>query len=38
MPEIPCCNTHAPTLALAERAAEIVLGMGLAAEAQPSAR
>ena len=38
MPEIPCCNTHAPTLALAERAAEIVLGMGLAAEAQPPAR
>ncbi len=38
MPEIPCCNTHAPTLALAERAAEIIMGMGLASEAQPSAR
>jgi choline dehydrogenase len=24
MPEVHCCNTHAPTLALAERAAEIV--------------
>jgi len=38
MPEIPCCNTHAPTLALAERAAEIIAGMGLAADAQPSER
>ena len=38
MPEIPCCNTHAPTLSLAERAAEIITGMGLAAETQPSAR
>lgn len=38
MPEITCCNTHAPTLALAERAAEIILAMGLASEAQPSAR
>ena len=28
MPEITCCNTHAPTLALAERAAEIILGHG----------
>lgn len=26
IPVAPCCNTHAPTLALAERAAEIVLG------------
>jgi choline dehydrogenase len=25
MPEVPCCNTHAPTLSLAERAAELVL-------------
>jgi choline dehydrogenase-like flavoprotein len=25
MPEVNCCNTHAPTLALAERAAEIML-------------
>ncbi len=25
MPEITCCNTHAPTLSLAERAAEIIL-------------
>jgi len=25
MPVIPCCNTNAPTLALAERAAEVVL-------------
>jgi choline dehydrogenase len=25
MPEVNCCNTHAPTLALAERAAEIIL-------------
>ena len=25
MPEVTCCNTHAPTLALAERAAELVL-------------
>jgi len=25
MPTIPCCNTHAPTLSLAERAADIVL-------------
>ncbi|MPZ38114.1 MAG: NAD(P)-binding protein [Rhizobiales bacterium] len=25
MPVIPCCNTHAPTLSLAERAAELVL-------------
>ena len=28
MPEIPCCNTHAPTLALAERAAEMHHGNG----------
>jgi choline dehydrogenase len=35
MPEIPCCNTHAPTLSLAERAAEMLTGMGLAADAQP---
>jgi choline dehydrogenase len=25
MPMIPCCNTNAPTLSLAERAADIVL-------------
>jgi choline dehydrogenase len=25
MPEVNCCNTHAPVLALAERAAEIIL-------------
>jgi choline dehydrogenase len=25
MPEVVCCNTHAPTLALAERAAELLL-------------
>lgn len=25
MPEVTCCNTHAPTLALAERGAELVL-------------
>ena len=25
MPEVTCCNTHAPTLSLAERAAELVL-------------
>jgi choline dehydrogenase len=25
IPEVNCCNTHAPTLALAERAAEIIL-------------
>jgi choline dehydrogenase len=25
MPAIPCCNTNAPTLSLAERAADIVL-------------
>ena len=25
MPEVTCCNTHAPTLTLAERAAELVL-------------
>jgi choline dehydrogenase len=24
MPEVNCCNTHAPVLALAERAAEII--------------
>jgi len=35
MPEITCCNTHAPTLSLAERAAEMLTGMGLAADAQP---
>ena len=29
MPEIPCCNTNAPMLALAERAAEIVREQGL---------
>jgi choline dehydrogenase len=28
MPEVNCCNTHAPTLALAERAAEIVREQG----------
>jgi choline dehydrogenase len=28
MPEVNCCNTHAPTLALAERAAEIIRGQG----------
>jgi choline dehydrogenase len=38
MPEIPCCNTHAPTLSLAERAAEIVLASGPVAGAQPSPR
>ena len=35
MPEITCCNTHAPTLALAERAAEIILTAGPSAEALP---
>jgi hypothetical protein len=24
MPVIPCCNTNAPTISLAERAAEVV--------------
>lgn len=38
MPVIPCCNTHAPTLALAERAAEVLLAAGATAEAQPAAR
>jgi len=33
MPEITCCNTNAPTIALAERAAEIVLAAGPVAEA-----
>jgi choline dehydrogenase len=33
MPEITCCNTNAPTITLAERAAEIVLGSGPVAEA-----
>jgi choline dehydrogenase len=28
MPEVHCCNTHAPTLALAERAAEIIREQG----------
>ena len=28
MPVIPCCNTNAPTLSLAERAAELVLAAG----------
>ena len=27
MPEVVCCNTHAPTLALAERAAELVMSV-----------
>ena len=35
MPVIPCCNTNAPTLALAERAAEIVLAAGPTAVATP---
>ncbi len=26
MPEVPCCNTHAPVLSLAERGAELLLG------------
>ena len=30
MPEIPCCNTHAPTLSLAERAAEVIMAPELA--------
>jgi len=38
MPEITCCNTNAPTIALAERAAEIVLASGPVAEAAPSPR
>ncbi len=31
MPVIPCCNTNAPTLSLAERAAELILAAGVAA-------
>ena len=38
MPAMPCCNTHAPTLSLAERAAEIVLASAPVAEATPTAR
>ncbi len=38
MPTITCCNTNAPTLSLAERAAEIVLASGPVAEALPSPR
>jgi choline dehydrogenase len=38
MPEITCCNTHAPTLSLAERAAEIILAAAPVAEALPTAR
>ena len=38
MPTITCCNTNAPTLSLAERAAEIVLAAGPVAEATPLPR
>lgn len=34
MPVITCCNTNAPTLSLAERAAELVLASGPTAEAR----
>jgi choline dehydrogenase len=38
MPVITCCNTNAPTISLAERAAEIVLTSGPVAEAMPPPR
>src|SRR5262249_21339456 len=38
MPVIPCCNTNAPTLSLAERAAELILTAAPVAEAQPGPR